>query len=149
MALPPARTMEQILEHSVEPRRFEMYLTITFAAAALLLVSLGIYGVVSFTVARRTPEIGVRMAIGAGRLDITKMIVAEGLMPVLGGLAAGLAASAFLGTLISSQLYGVAPRDPWIMSAVAMVLILVALCACLLPARRAMKIDPVSALRFE
>ena len=149
MALPQARTMQQIVGESVAARKFQMYLAVSFAAAALLLASLGIYGVISFTVARRTQEIGIRIALGASRVELMRMIFRDGMLPVLTGLALGLLGAASIGRLISSQLYGVAPRDPVTMSAVAVVLLAVGICACWLPARRAMRIDPVVALRFE
>lgn len=149
MALPPALTMEQIVDRTVEARKFQTMLAGSFAIAALLLASLGIYGVISFTVARRTPEIGIRIALGAGRVELLALILKDGMTPVIGGLAAGLIGSALLGQVIVSQLYGVVPRDPWTMSAVAAVVMMVALLACLVPAMRAARIDPLTALRFE
>jgi putative ABC transport system permease protein len=149
MAIPQARTMQHIVGESVAARKFQMYLAVSFATAALLLASLGIYGVISFTVARRTPEIGIRIALGASRAELMGMILKDGMIPVLTGLALGLLAAASIGRLISSQLYGVAARDPLTMSAVAIVLSAVGVCACWLPARRATRIDPLTALRFE
>jgi len=149
MALPQARTMQQLIGESVAARKFQMSLAMSFAAAALLLASLGIYGVISFTVARRTPEIGIRIALGAGRGELMRMIPTDGMIPVLAGLTAGLLGAASIGRLISSQLYGVVPRDPVTMSGVAIVLVAVGVCACWLPARRATRIDPLVALRFE
>jgi predicted permease len=149
MALPSARTMEQIVEDSVASRKFQMYLAVAFAVAALLLASLGIYGVVSFSVARRTPEIGIRIALGAGGGELMAMIFREGMMPVLLGLAAGLLTAMLLGRVIASQLYGVGSNDPLIVAAVAVLLLAVAACACWIPARRATRVDPLVALRFE
>lgn len=150
-ALPilPAQTMQQILNESVAPRRFETYLSMAFAAIALLLASLGIYGIVSFAVARRTPEIGIRAALGARPGQVAGMILREGMRPVFIGLAAGLACALIGGRLLASQLFGVSPHDAETIAAVTILLLLVAVCACLLPARRALRIDPVRALRCE
>src|SRR5262249_50287691 len=145
----PAKTMEQILDETVAPRRFEMALSVSFAAAALLLVSMGIYGLISYSVARRTGEIGIRIALGADRARLLSMIVREGLRPVLVGLAVGIAAGLAVSRLFASQLYGIAPDDPATFGAVAGLLVLVALAACWMPARRAMRTDPIAALRFE
>jgi putative ABC transport system permease protein len=149
MALPPTKTMEQIVEQSVESRRFQMYIAAGFAAAALLLASLGIYGVIAFTVARRTTEIGIRMALGAPSLKLRAMILRQGIMPAVAGVAAGVLAATFLGRVISSQLYGVAPSDPVTIIAVAAILLTVAVCACWFPAQRAARIEPMRALRTD
>jgi putative ABC transport system permease protein len=149
MAIPGARTMEQIVHESVASRKFQMYLAAAFAIAALLLASLGIYGVISFSVARRTPEIGIRIALGARAAELTAMILREGMLPVAIGLAAGLLAALFVGRIISSQLYGVASNDPLTIFAVVVILLAVAYCACWFPARRATRVDPLVALRFE
>jgi putative ABC transport system permease protein len=149
MALPPAQTMEQIVAETVQARKFQTMLAAIFAVAALLLASLGIYGVISFAVARRTPEIGIRIALGASRGELLGLIFREGMTPVIAGLAAGLIGAASLGRVIASQLYGVMPRDPWTMAVVALTVIAVAVLACLIPARRATRIDPLAALRFE
>jgi putative ABC transport system permease protein len=149
MAIPPARTMEQIVEESVASRRFEMYLTVAFALAALLLASLGIYGVISFSVARRTPEIGIRIALGARAGELARMILKEGMIPVLIGLVAGLLTAGLTGRIISSQLYGVTSNDPWTILGVSTILLAIAACACWFPARRATRVDPLVALRFE
>jgi putative ABC transport system permease protein len=141
--------MLRILDDRVAPRRFEMYLAVAFAAAALVLASFGIYGIVSFTVARRTPEIGIRMALGAEPRQLVAMVLRQGLLPVVGGLAAGLIGALGIGGFLASQLFGVSPRDPFTISIVAMLLLAVAVGACLIPARRAIRIDPVRALRFE
>lgn len=149
MAISPARTMEQILDVSVAPRRFQMYLAVAFAISALVIASLGIYGVVSFAVARRTPEMGIRIALGASGTQLVGMVVRQGMVPVAGGLVAGLAAAVFVSRMIASQLFGVAPNDPTSISAVAILLSVVALFACWIPARRATRVDPLTALRFE
>jgi predicted permease len=143
------RTMERILEESVALRRFQMDLAAAFAMAALVLASLGIYGVVSFSVARRTPEMGIRIALGARGAQLVAMVVKQGMLPVLLGLAGGLACALSLGRFLASQLYGIVPNDPLTISAVAALLLIVALCACWIPARRATRIDPMRALRCE
>jgi ABC-type antimicrobial peptide transport system permease subunit len=149
MAIPQPTTMEQILEESVASRRFQMYLTVAFAISALLLASLGIYGVISFAVARRTPEIGIRIALGAPARQLMAMVLRQGMTPVLGGLAAGLAGAMLVSRLIASQLFGIAPWDPLTICGVATLLLAVGTMACWIPARRATKIDPLAALRSE
>jgi putative ABC transport system permease protein len=149
MPLLQAETMEQILDESVAGRRFEMDLAVTFAAAALLLASLGIYGIVSFAVARRTPEIGIRVALGARPPELVAMMLWQGMLPVMTGLALGLASAVLSGRLLGSELFGISPHDPMTISAVTILLMTVAFLACLIPARRAARIDPVRALRFE
>ena len=149
LPLAPAQKMQQVLEESVSGRRFEMYLTDAFAAVALALASLGIYGIVSFAVARRTPEIGIRVALGARPRQLVAMVIREGMTPVVAGLAAGLGCALLVGRLLASQLFDISPRDPLTFSVVAVVLIGVAACACWIPARRALRIDPITALRFE
>jgi putative ABC transport system permease protein len=141
--------MQQILDESVAARRFEMYLAVGFAFSALLLASLGIYGIVSFSVARRTREIGVRLALGARGPELIAMVFREGMRPAVIGLAAGLIAALLSGRLLASQLFGVTARDPLTISTVTVLLLAVAACACFVPARRATRIDPVRALRFE
>jgi len=149
LPIAPAETMEQVLNEWEAPRRFEMYLAMAFAAAALVLASFGIYGVVSFTIARRTPEIGIRLALGAEPRQLVAMVLRQGLSPVVGGLAVGLIGALGIGRFLASQLFGVSPRDPLTISIVTMLLLVVAVGACLIPARRAIRVDPVRALRFE
>ena len=149
MAISPPKTMEQILDESVAARRFQVYVIAAFALSALLLASLGIYGVISFAVARRMPEMGIRIALGASGAHLVAMVVRQGMLPVVAGLAAGLAAALLAGRVIGGQLYGVAPNDPLTISTVSILLLAVALCACWIPARRANRIDPLDALRFE
>ena len=149
MAISPARTMEQIMDASVAARRFQMMLAIAFALSALALASLGTYGVVSFAVARRTQEMGIRIALGAGAPRLALMVVTQGMIPVAGGVAAGIAGALAAGRLIASQLYGVSPGDPITIGAVAAILVVVGVCACSVPAMRAARIDPMNALRFE
>ena len=122
---------------------------VAFALSALALASLGIYGVISFTVARRTAEMGIRIALGARGAQLVGMVVRQGMIPVAAGLAAGVLCSLAVSRLIASQLYGVAPNDPLSIAVVVMLLLAVALGACWIPARRATRVDPLTALRFE
>lgn len=149
LPLAQTKTMEQILDESVAARRFQMDLAVVFAAAALLLASLGVYGVISFTVARRTPELGIRIALGARTAEVVRMVLRQGMAPVIVGVVAGLFAALAIGRLLASQLYGVTARDPMVFAIVATALLGIAVCACLAPARRAARIDPVTALRSE
>jgi predicted permease len=149
MAISQARTMEQILDESAAPRKFQMDLAVGFAIAALVLASLGIYGVVSFAVARRTPEIGIRIALGARGIQLVAMVMRRGMLPVVAGIAAGLGCSLSIGRFLASQLFGVSPHDPVTILTVLIVLLAVAICACWAPAYRAARIDPMRALRFE
>ncbi|MGE5647459.1 MAG: ABC transporter permease [Acidobacteriota bacterium] len=143
------RSMEQVVAASIADRRFSLLLLGVFAALALLLAAVGIYGVISYTVAQRTREIGIRMALGASRADVLKVVAAQGMAPVLAGLAIGLAASFALTRLMAGMLYGVKAGDPLTVAAVALLLAAVALAATLIPARRAMRVAPVVALRYE
>jgi putative ABC transport system permease protein len=120
-----------------------------FAASALLLACIGIYGVVSWSVARRRNEIGVRMALGATSGNVRRMVMAQGLRPVLAGLAVGIATSLASGRLLSSLLFGVNPHDPLTIGVVALVVAAVAALACYVPARRTTMADPLEALRYE
>lgn len=149
LPVPAFRTMDEIVSSSVAQRRFQMQLVLLFAAAALLLASLGIYGVVSYSVTQRTSELGIRLALGAPRTSILRLVVRQSLTPVALGLVAGLAASIALGRLLTNLLFGVGATDPVTMSGVILVLGAVALVACYIPAYRAMRVDPLAALRHE
>jgi putative ABC transport system permease protein len=142
-------TMREILSESVSSRRFQTLLTGVFAAAALLLACLGIYGVISYSVARRTNEIGIRIAVGAQPSQVSMLVFQQGVRPVFGGLLAGVAAGLAAGQLIRTFLFGTEPRDPAAISAVVLILLAVAAVACWAPARRASRIDPILALRNE
>ncbi len=143
------RPMESIVSDSVKKARFTAVLLGTFAALAFILAAVGIYGVVSYSVTQRTQEIGVRMAFGAGRGDIMKMVLREGLARTTLGLAAGVALSFALTRFLGSLLYGVAATDPWAFGAAVVLLALVALTATWIPARRATAVDPMRTLRYE
>jgi putative ABC transport system permease protein len=143
------QTMEQVVETSIAPQRFNTVLLGSFATVALLLAALGIAGVLSTSVSRRTQELGVRMALGAQRNDLLLMVVRQGMTLVVLGLAIGLVGSLFLARWMSSLLFGIEPRDPLTFAGVAAVLTAVAFVACYIPARRTTRIDPIVALRCE
>ena len=144
-----ARTMDEIVARSVAERRFLMLVLGLFAAVALALASVGVYGVVSNSVAQRTHEIGVRMALGADRRDVLLLVIAQGMRPALCGLALGIVAALALTRVMQGLLFGVGARDPVAFTAAALLLAAVALMACYLPARRATRVDPMNALRYE
>jgi predicted permease len=141
------KTLEDVLEDTIAPRRFNLLLLAIFAVAAVVLAALGVYGVVAYAVAERTHEIGIRMALGAERADVVRVMVAQGMWSVLAGLVAGLCAAWAATTLIAGLLYGVQPHDAVTFAVMTLVLATVAGLACLLPALKAASIDPVTALR--
>ena len=147
--IPEVRTLDQVMAKSVAQRRFQVMLVVLFAAAALALAAFGTYGVVSYAVARRTAEMGIRMALGAKRSDVLKMVLRQGMMPVLAGLAAGAMAALAVGRSLAALLFQVSAHDPLAFIAAAAVLLLVSSAACLVPARRATQVDPTEALRCE
>jgi ABC-type antimicrobial peptide transport system permease subunit len=141
--------LEQVIERASGPQRLLAQLLSAFAAAALLLAALGIYGVVSYAVSRREREIGVRLALGAQTGDVLRMMLGEGLRLSLIGVACGIAAALALARLLASFLYGVSATDPLTYLMVAIALSVVATLASLLPARRATRVDPAISLRAE
>jgi putative ABC transport system permease protein len=143
------RTMAQVMSESIARERFSMLLIAIFAGVGLVLASVGIYGVMSYTVAQRTHEIGVRMALGASASDVLKMVVRQGMILALAGTGLGLVAAVLLTRLISSLLFSVSATDPATYVLISLLLILVALVACFIPARRATRVDPMVALRYE
>jgi putative ABC transport system permease protein len=143
------RTMEQALAEMLAPERFLMQLYGIFAAFAVILAAVGIYGVMSYSVSQRTHEFGVRMAVGAQKADVLTLVIKHGLKLTVIGLAIGLGASYWLTSLVSGYLYGVTPADPFTLAAVSIVLLAVTLAACYIPARWATKVDPLVALRHE
>jgi ABC-type antimicrobial peptide transport system permease subunit len=144
-----AHSMEQIIARSLAARKYSMILLGAFAGLALMLASVGIYGVISYVVGQRTQEIGIRMALGARRIHVLRMVLGQGIRLILVGLATGVAAAMALTQLMASLLFGVTSTDPLTFLSVALLLMLVALAACAVPARRAMGVDPMRALRYE
>ncbi|HVT59563.1 MAG TPA: FtsX-like permease family protein [Thermoanaerobaculia bacterium] len=140
-------TMEELLDTALSPSRFNLLLLGFFASAALGLAALGLYGVVSYSVRQRTHEVGVRIALGAGRWQVLRQVVGEGMLLTAGGLALGLAGSLALTRVLAGLLFDVRPNDPWVLTAVSGLLAGIALLASYFPARRATKVDPVGALR--
>jgi putative ABC transport system permease protein len=142
-------TMEQRISDSVAPRRFNMFLLGLFAVLALILAAIGIYGIMAFSVGQRTHEIGVRMALGARSSDVLKLVLRNGLGLALIGIVLGLAIAFAATRVLSTLLYGVSATDPMTFFGEALLLAFVALLACYIPARRATKVDPLEALRYE
>jgi ABC-type antimicrobial peptide transport system permease subunit len=144
-----AQTLDEMVSASLSQRRFAMEMVGLFALTALLLAGLGIYGVISFIVSERTHEIGIRLALGAQRRNILRMVLRQGLTLAVAGAAVGFVCALIVSHLMADLLYGVRPTDPVTFAAVALLLIGVAALACYIPARRAIQVDPLVALRYE
>lgn len=142
-------TMEQRVAESTAQQRFSVTLLALFAVLALVLATVGLYSVLAYMVSQRTHEMGVRMALGAKPDDVLRLVIGQGLKVAGVGVVAGIALALGLTRLMASLLYGVSATDPSIFAGVATLLLIVALAACYLPARRAMKVDPMTALRYE
>jgi putative ABC transport system permease protein len=149
LALSNVMTLEELVRSSLAEPRFTLLLLGAFAAVALVLSAIGVYGVVSYSVSQRSHEIGVRLALGAQVLDVLKLVIGKGMMLVLGGVGVGLVSAFALSRVMSTLLYGVSPRDLMIFVATSVILAGVALGACFIPARRATRLDPIESLRCE
>jgi putative ABC transport system permease protein len=143
------RPMSQIVSHSLDARRFPMFLAMLFALSSLLLAALGIFGVVGYSVEQRRQDLGIRMALGANLQDLLRMVLRQGMAPVIVGLVAGVITAVFAGRLIGSLLFGVSANDLLTLATVAFVVVAVALVACYIPACRATRVDPMIVLRYE
>ena len=141
--------MTQIVSESVDARRFPMYLVMAFALFSLVLASLGIFGVVAYSIEQRRQELGIRMALGAETKNLLRMVLRQGMAPVVVGLIVGIAVATLSGQLINSLLFGVSAHDPLTFGIVVLAVAVVAAVACYIPARRAMRVDPMVALRYE
>jgi putative ABC transport system permease protein len=149
LPLREVKTLEQYVSGSISAPRFEAVLLGTFAVLAFVLTIIGLYGVISYSVAQRTREMGIRIAFGAQQGSISQMVMREGALLALIGIGAGFTASLFTVRLIRDLLYGIGATDPATFIAVPLLLLGVALLACYIPARRAMRVDPIIALRYE
>jgi predicted permease len=149
LPLSPPKTMDEMISASLVNYRFPTILISVFGGIALLIAAVGVYGVISYSVAQRTHEIGIRVALGASRGKILRMVLSRGLLLALVGAAIGLIASRWLTELLRDQLYGISPSDPATLAGATVFLLTVAFAACWIPARRATRVDPLVALRYE
>jgi putative ABC transport system permease protein len=143
------QTMDTMISDTVAPERFNLVLVMVFAALAIFLAAVGVYGVLSYSISQRTREFGVRIALGAQTGGVLGIAIGEGMKLALLGILAGLAGGFILTRLMSSLLFGVTARDPITFAAVAVLVVLVSFTACFIPARRATHVDPIVALRYE
>ncbi len=141
--------MNEVIADTLASRRFSMILLEAFALVALLLASVGLYGVISYLVGQRTHELGIRIALGAQRKNVLRLVLGQGMKMALGGVALGLVTALGLTRLLAKMLYGVSTTDPATFAFISLLLTTVALLACLVPALRATKVDPLVALRYE
>jgi ABC-type antimicrobial peptide transport system permease subunit len=142
-------TMDRVIADATAQPRFEMLLLGLFGGVALVLASIGIYGVMNYSISRRIREIGIRVSLGASRTDVLRMVVRQAMVQAVAGTAVGIAGAVLLAKLMTNMLYGVQPTDPMTFGGVTMVLTLAALLATLIPARKATQIEPMAALRSE
>ncbi len=149
LPIPAMQTMDDVVMESVAPRQFQMRLVLLFGIVALLLAGLGVYGVVSYAVAQRTNELGLRMALGAAPRTVAGGVLRQAMLPVALGLVAGLVIAVGAGRAVRAMLFDVNPLDPITLVSVSFVLLTVGVLACYIPARRAMRVDPLVALRTE
>jgi predicted permease len=149
VAIGAVRPMSEVLDVALAARRFSLLLIGSFAGAALFLAAAGLYAVISYGIQQRTREIGVRLALGARRASIFGMLIKQGMLMFVTGLAAGVLAALLLANLVANQMYGVNPRDPFSFALASLLLLVISLFACGIAARRAIAIDPVVALRYE
>jgi putative ABC transport system permease protein len=143
------RTAEEALDRALAGRRFSLTLIVAFSASALILATLGIYGLITYLVAERTREIGIRLALGAESADVLRLVVGKGLVLAVGGVAVGLVAAIGLTRFLEGMLFGVTTTDPVALGAVMLVTLLAVVMASYVPARRAMRVAPVIAMRAE
>jgi putative ABC transport system permease protein len=143
------RTMDAVVSSALAQRRFTMLLLAMFATTALALSAIGIYGVMAYFVTQRTREIGIRLALGASRRDVLGLVLGQGIRLAAAGVVLGLIGALLITRGISTLLFDVSPRDPVTLAALSIVLTAVALLACYIPARRATRVDPIRALRYE
>ncbi|MGH9956967.1 MAG: FtsX-like permease family protein [Pyrinomonadaceae bacterium] len=143
------RTMDQVFAAAISQERFQALMLGLFAALAMVLACVGLYGVISYAVAQRTHEIGVRMALGAQPVDVLRLVIRQGMILTFAGLVVGIAVGFVATRVLSAMLFGVTPRDPSTFVGAPVLLLLVAFFACYIPARRATRIDPLVALRYE
>ena len=141
--------MDELVNHSIARRRFELFLLALFASAAVVLAAVGVYGLLAFTVNRRTHEIDLRIALGAHPRNVLALVMSQGMKLVIVGIGIGIAASLLFMSLMRGLLYRVSPVDPLTLGAVTVLLVSVGVLACIIPARRAARVDPMVALRCE
>jgi len=149
LAVFDVHSMAERIDLSLASRRTSMLLANAFGGVALFLATLGIYGVLAYLVAQRTREIGIRVALGSTRVGILRLVLREGLELVVVGLVFGIVGAASLQRVVATEIYGVRPLDPFVLASVMMLLAIVTLAACVVPARRAMRVEPTVALRYE